>query len=253
MDWAEWIMNLPGAAACYVYKQIAGNVVEVGGDVFQGQNIEFTQGTLQELTTVLTLQNTLPGLPERYQIPALVQKGQAILEARMALDPPDRNFTTVQPPASLSMPSTGDATVDAIVRDYLAVMSLDGAVLHANERYEGAMIAGDTASAALQQNAFNTYSAQLASAKAVAAQDDVTLANYLPPLNVNSYPGGANAIAASINAVCSQGLPASLNTNLLGLGLTQTYINSQVCAIAHSVTASTINTNFGPLLTAPRP
>jgi hypothetical protein len=137
--------------------------------------------------------------------------------------------------------------------DYLKVVSYEAAVLHAHERWQAANIAGDAASATLQLNAFNAYSAQLASARAVLPQDNAALAKDLPAVNVNSFPGGAAAIAQIINAYCGQPLPAAVNSSLLSLGLSQATINEKVCDIAASVRPSDINTNFAPLLTAPRP
>jgi hypothetical protein len=132
----------------------------------------------------------------------------------IALDPPDWNYKTVEPPQSLSLPTSGNATVDHVINDYLTATSLEAASLHALERWQAATIANDTTSATLQLNAYNTYSAQAASAEAVLSQDNLALISVLPPVPVSSFPGGATAMAAAFNALCDQPLPSSLNTSL---------------------------------------
>jgi hypothetical protein len=195
------------------------------------------------------IQFGLDGKPDKYQMPGKAEMALAIMSFFQALDPPDWNYTTVQPPSALSLPATGDAVVDTFVNDYLTAISYKAAALHAHERWQAATIAGDAASATLQLNAFNTYSGLAEDAEAVLPQDNATLASYLPAVNVNSYPGGANAIAARVNAQCGQPLPAAVNTELLKF-MDQATIDDKVCEVASSVRPSDINTNIGALLRA---
>ena len=177
----------------------------------------------------------------------------AYMANAMALDPPDFNYKTVEPPQALSLPSSGNTTVDHVVNDYLTAISLEAASLHAIERWEGASIAGVTASETLQLNAYNTYSAEAAKAEAVLSKDNDTLISVLPPVPVSAFPGGATAMAAAFDALCGRPLPSSLNASLLSLGLSQSEIDQRVCDIVSVITPSDINTNFAAVLSKPLP
>jgi hypothetical protein len=244
-----------------------GNVVKEGIIlVFE----KFLESTLlrtppESFPTGLTLsQTTIDGLEkamrdagaklrDKKDVAAATLLALAIHDYKLALDPPDFDYKAVAPRAALSLPATGEPILDQVIVDALNVMSLEGAVLNALEKWEGASIDGDDTSAALQLNAFNTYAPQADNARRVLAHDLPALADTLEPTDINSVPGGAAALAAAINGLCGQPLPFDLNAELLSLGLSQSAINQGMCNEAKSVLARDINTNFGPLLLAPTP
>jgi hypothetical protein len=234
----------------WISANILGNNVVDYDQIFSAQHLELSKGIVEVFRTMVSSQNRSA---DQYEESALAQLTFAMTEFLKALDPPDWNYTVVEPPQHLSLPATGNSTVDKDVKDYLTCASLEAATLHAAERWQAANIVGDKKSAALQLGAFKTYSAEATKGESVLSSDDLALSKALRPVNVNSYPGGAQGLAAAINAACGQRLPSSLNAALLSLGLSQTAIDEQVCEVAGSVTASEINTNFEPLLTAPRP
>jgi hypothetical protein len=98
-----------------------------------------------------------------------------------------------------------------------------------------------------------TYSEQAKKAEAALSAADLALSKVLMPFNVNTYPGGVMGLAAAVNAAAGKPLPASLNSALLAAGMSQADINEQVSNRAKAVRPSDIDTNFVPLLTAPRP
>jgi hypothetical protein len=163
-------------------------------------------------------------------------------------DPPDPNYQTVQLPQALSLPPTDDPTVNQAVTDYLTYFSLEAAALTAAERWQGAYLAGDSVYANLQLNAYNTYSQQAESAYGTVVQANVALSKVLPSVSVDSVPGGAQAVADDLQSLCGTRLPASLNSSLRSLGLSQVAVNQEVCGIVNGITASDINTDYDQLL-----
>jgi anti-sigma factor RsiW len=168
----------------------------------------------------------------------------AVTDFVKALDPPDWNYKTVQLPSTLSLPATGNATVDKLVKDSLTLASYEAASLHAAERWQAASIVGDTASAAMQLKAYNQYTAQAKNTRPVVASDRLAASKVVPTVDVNSIPGGATAVAAKFNALSYTHLPTELNASLLKLGLTQTEINQRVSAIAKAIRPSDIKSDL---------
>jgi hypothetical protein len=241
----------------YQVSNIVDHYLEQISDTLEPGNVELSQEIYNELNgsyALLAALNIAPlGPAVVLDVPSFFYRLKSIMEFKWALDPPDFNFNTVEPPSNLTLPPTGDPIVDQAAADYLKAASLEAAVLHANERWEAAEIVGASGPAAAQLAAFNTYSAQLATAEAALPQDDTKLANHLTPVSASSIPGGVQALVQSINALCGQPLSAALNTELLNLGLSQAQINQEVCAAAQNVTSASINTNFTSLLTTPSP
>ena len=81
-------------------------------------------------------------------------------------------------------------------------------------------------------------------AKKVLRADNLAMAKALPAVSINSFPGGATAMAAAFNAQCGKLLPSGLNNALLALNVSQDQINNSVCEYANSVTPKTINVDF---------
>jgi hypothetical protein len=96
----------------------------------------------------------------------------AIVEDNIALDPPDANYKQAEPPAPVLWSSTGNKSIDQVFSDYAKVISLDIAKLHAMERFEGATLAGDTAWAATQQSAYQSYATPADAARTVGIATD---------------------------------------------------------------------------------
>jgi hypothetical protein len=173
---------------------------------------------------------------------------KAFVEDTIALDPPDRNYRMVTAPVPFSLPSTGHAGIDKAIVDYLKVVSLDLAKLHALERYEAASLAGDTSWIATQRSAYQIYAIQADAARTVLPQDDIVLAKSLASAKVNSYPGGTAVIAAACNAQADKPLPTDLNLIFLSLGLTQAQIDKGIAEVALAVRPTDIDTNLSERL-----
>jgi hypothetical protein len=169
---------------------------------------------------------------------------ESLTNALRAGDPPDFNYKVVAQPSQLSLPPTENAEADAIIADHLSVVSLNAAVLHATERWQGALLAGDKRYVKLQADAFVEYSQELQSAVMRVNEDDETLRDLLPTVDVDEYPGGAKAIAKAINKQCGRRLRRELNDQLLALGLAQPYIDDAVCEAVSPVRAKDISTDF---------
>jgi hypothetical protein len=177
----------------------------------------------------------------------------ALVAEAVADDPPDKNYKTVATPQKLTYPLTHNAAVDKAIEDYLQLASLLIASLHAEERWQGATLAGDSASAAVQANAFQLYWQQATDLKGLLGHDNVQLKALLPRLSINGFPGGATAIATAFNHQCGQPIEASLNKMLLVDGYSQTTINEAVCAACESVRPIDISVDFASALAIPLP
>lgn len=232
--------------AISVAIKVVSGLASAYDEIF-GQTIELSAGYIGVMKSL----EAAGGSP--YAIASIAAGTASLLGNLYAkYDPPDPNFTAIEPPQPLSLPSTGNSTVDQVVADYLNFASLQAAVLHAAERWQGAYLAGDAASQALQQNAYNQYSVQAAAALALLTNDNATLAGVLQPPSLSSWPTAAADIAAAYNAQCGQPLPSDLNAQLLTLA-PQATIDSLVCSIGNSVKPSDINFDFASLLSAPAP
>ena len=158
-------------------------------------------------------------------------------------DPPDENYTVVARPIKLHSIKTGNATVDKLQVDYWTYISLNAAVVHAAERWQGATLAQAPKYVALQLKAYNKYLNDLTAVEATLKADNLTMANAIPTFNINSFPGGAPAMAADFNLQCGRPLPKNLNQELLSVGMSEAQINVAVCSFVNSVTSATISTN----------
>ena len=73
--------------------------------------------------------------------------------AGIAADPPDPNFATVAQPVFQTLDSTGDTSYDDLADALMRAAAYGDASRIANERYQGAVAAGDHAAAAMQAEA----------------------------------------------------------------------------------------------------
>jgi hypothetical protein len=245
-------LSIEGDVKDRIYVAILAEALGNNDQIFK-QKVELAVGYVEFIRRLLP-----PRLLKKSSIPAiltdflyLATSTEEVIQNAKVRDPPDPNFKTVVRPPVLSFLPTGNATVDKAIVHYLSYASLEAAVLHAAERWQGANLAGDTAHAALQLKALNTYSQQAAKAKVVVNQDNLALSALLPSVDVNRYPGGTVAIAAAFNAQCGQPLPSSSNSSLLSLGLSQTDIDDAICNYVNSIRPSDITTDFKPLLATP--
>jgi hypothetical protein len=223
------------------FKTIFGSIIQGNDQIYAPSQVELSQGILNALEESAKT-------PDLSNIMGSVLLGSAIIADIIVLDPPDPNYKKVEPPQPLSWPTTGNKTIDQVIADYLSVMSLDAATLHALERFEAANIASDAVWTLAQQKAFQLYSTKADEARAVLPKDNVALEKALPTVDVNSFPGGAKALAAAYNQQCGKPLGAPLSQILLSLGLTQDAINQAVCTVARTVKPSDITTDYaGPL------
>jgi hypothetical protein len=177
--------------------------------------------------------------------------GFAIAEDNIALDPPSANYKKVEQPAPVLWSPTGNKSIDQVFSDCARVISLDIAKLHAMERFEAATLAGDTAWAATQQSAYQSYATQADAVRTVLPRNNIVLKNSFPPVSVKSYPGGAAALPKAYNTQSGKPLDAADNKILLSLGLTQAQINKAVSEVAQALRPSDINTYFGALPPTP--
>jgi hypothetical protein len=249
-----------------IYQEIFGEALVMNDQALQGfgPTYELSATALQYLE-IDSSADALGGAgvgvadgsaPDVFDVLGISTLHNAIVDFTKALDPPDWNYKTVQPPSNLSMPLSGNVVVDQAVQDYLTVTSYDAAALHAHERWQAATIAGDTASAAMQLNGFAAYSELADNARAVLPADNLAVSRVLPVVNVNAVPGGAAAVAAAVNALCGQPLPQRMNDALLAVGLSQSAIDERVCEKAKAVRPETITTNvqsLQSLLAGPQP
>ena len=193
----ELAKNIATATAVKVMaKLIAGN------DRLFGQTIELSYGECAFLALAakgLTKGNVLSIALEA---DSLIFSLASVISNAIAADPPDPNYTTVEPPQALSFPPTGNSTVDHVIADYLTYTSTRAAVLHAAERWQGAQLANDQASVELQLKAFDAYKEQASADYNNLNDDNALLISALHSVDINRFPGGTAAIVAAFNAQC---------------------------------------------------
>ena len=164
----------------------------------------------------------------------------------IAKDPPDRHYKVITRPDKLQFRETGNKKLDKIERDYLQFAGYEAAVVHAAERWEGAELAKNIKWEALQAAAFKKYSQDTANMIAKIQSDNIALSNDLPPVSINSFKGGAKALAKLFNSDCGKSLPKGLGNILRNdYYLSQDEINRSVCDYANSFNAQDISTDFG--------
>jgi hypothetical protein len=175
-------------------------------------------------------------------------------------DGPDSNYTVVAQPQQVQLPSTGNATVDAVIVDYLAYYSTAAVALQAAERYQGAIVAKQTSWATVQAQAFQQYSGEMTTAKSVLGADNQKLLGVLPTVDISSYPGGAAALLSLYQSQCStQLLPSYLNLPLLNLANervalgAQTIVTQAVCDTVGAANVGTVTVDFAQYLSQPFP
>lgn len=201
---------------------------------------------VEELAFKNVFSRTLAGL-------SLVFKLGAVTARSLAFDPPDNNYAVVATPEPISFPQTGNPIVDKSAADYGQFVSLSLAMLHAAERKQGAELAGDKASQAMQAAAYQTYLQQLDDLKPVLDADNLQLKAALPPVDVNSFPGGAPTIVQLMQAQCGVPLDPDITALTSSLGFSQDRVAEEVCKYVNNLRPNDIKTNFGELLAKPLP
>jgi hypothetical protein len=176
-----------------------------------------------------------------------------LVTGALALDPPDGNFTTVFQPTNHSYAIAGATGVDmALTRDSIDYLDATLSMLIASERFQGATLAGDTASATLQTNAYNAaLSTSLADASAMASD----LTAFQAELVSGGYSDvsiGGGSLAAVQSELASVGTSDAFLTNLIAntkslLGTTGAQsLGSQVLSEINAKTAGSVpGTVFG--------
>ncbi len=238
--------NLVGNVAMWVATKVLANLI-AGNDQITGEKIDFM--TSSALFTVGAFKHFKGSTPASafLEAEALVSGLGSLGANIIASDPPDPNYKIIAKPRKLPFPKTGNTTLDSINEDYLEFSSLSAATVHASERWQGAMLEGDLKSAALQSRALTKYSAELATAQSKMISDNAALSGAFQPVNLNTFPGGAAAIAAAFNKECGKPLPKSLNDVLLAYA-SQDVINATACAYANSISPLDISTDFESIL-----
>lgn len=171
----------------------------------------------------------------------------------IAHDPPNFNYEEVAPPSKLRMPSTGNPVADQVTQDYLEYTSLEAATLHAAERWQGAHISGAKQYEREQLDAFNKYSALAKAARKRLQKDNRALRDAFSPVDVDSFPGGAQKIAKIFRSQCGKPLPKRFNDYLLSLGVPQDSIDGLVCEAVSGIGKHTVTTDFRRALSVPLP
>ena len=213
----EGLKNLPLNIAISVTEKVILESLFANDQLF-GEKVELSKGTIDFFIKLFQeglTKNNVPFLA--LNADHLIFSAAALVANLQADDPPDQNFTTVEPPQPLSFATTGNPQVDKVLADYLTFISLMAATLHAGERWQGAVLAGDEVSAALQESAYQTYSQQAANAAVVLTADNAILSSASPVADISNFPGGATAIANAYKAQCGRPLPSDLNADLPGM------------------------------------
>jgi hypothetical protein len=182
------------------------------------------------------------------QIDALVFEGLSLASNVIAADPPDSNYKVVTVPDKVHFIKTGDQALDKLEKDYLKYAGYEAAVVHAAERWQGAELANDQYWETEQESAFETYSADVSNMLATLQADNQSLSGDLPPVDINSFKGGAKGLAKLYEGQCGKPLPKELNDILLSYSLTQDEINQDMCTYLKSVIPQDVSTDFGSAL-----
>lgn len=157
------------------------------------------------------------------------------IATKLAADPPDSNYTEVTVPQTISfslpagVPAPYGVILNTTIANMLNFFSLSTTILDAAQRYSGAILAGDTASANLQLTAFNKYLPQMENSAAVVGNNLDRLLNILPPIDPNIYPDLQNDVAAAVAAQINAPLPPDvLSVIENATGLDAATINADV-------------------------
>jgi len=166
----------------------------------------------------------------------------------LCADPPDNNYKVITKPDRVHFPKTGDEKLDKIEQDYITYAALETAVVHGAERWEGAELANNPKWAQIQETAFNRYSQEAGTAVAQLNADDKKLASELPAVQINSYPGGAKALAKVYNEQCGSALPREVYRRLSKYTLSKGEIDQMACNYVNMITRRNVSTNFASAL-----
>ncbi len=249
------IMNASNAAATALksanwVSSTAANVVtpQVGFANSVGQATlavtDTIKGTVEEGGNPVPL--ILGGISSIYALTGVVT-------AALAMDPPDGDYTEVyQLPAFTYDVPNASAVDNAILHDSYNFLGDTLDMLVASERFQGATLAGDTASATLQTNAFNAAQAASLTDAAAVAND---LTSFKAELVADGYTDqsyGGGTLASVQAELASAGTSDPFVTNLidetqglLGSSLAQS-LAQQAIADVESETATPVSgTVFG--------
>jgi hypothetical protein len=137
-----------------------------------------------------------------------------VVTGAMALDPPDGNFTTVFQPVNEAFSVAGATAVDdALLTDSVNFLDDNLTMLIASERYQGAILAGDTVGAALQSSAYNTAQTNSLADAAAVSSDLANFSAELTSLGFQDEPYDGSGLAATQTYLNSVGSSDPFLTN----------------------------------------
>jgi len=177
-----------------------------------------------------------------------------VVTGALAADPPDGNYTSVFQPTNNAHTIAGaTATDNALIADSINFLDDTLSMLVASERYQGAVLGGDSASATLQTNAFDA--AQTASlADSAAMSSDLTA--FQTELVSDGYTDqsyGSGSLAAVQSELATAGTSDPFLTNLIantqsllgGTAAAQTVASQVLSDIGSETAAPVAGTVFG--------
>jgi Bacterial Ig domain len=244
---AEGPKNLLKNVQATIAQQIFVDAV-AGDDQLSSQTGDFMLNSIRFSASSLGRLTKTNAISIPLEVDSLIFELVSLGTTVLASDPPDPNYKVRVFPQYLTFSSTGDATVDQITNDYLSYAEMTAASIHAVEKWQGAMMAHNWPFEQIHRFEFIRYSNAATAAKSVLQADAQALATRLPPVGIDSFDGGATAIAATFNAQCGQPLPPDANQQLLSLPLTQAQIDQAICDYVSTVTPDTISTDFNGAL-----
>ncbi len=156
--------------------------------------------------------------------------------AKLHADPADPDFTTVSAPPTLSFPlpdvllhQANSAILSATVNDFLSLISFGNAQLAAAQKYGGAILAGDVASANMQLAAFDQFSSQTRDSSLAVAADLALLGPTMAPVANTDLSASQGQITAAIQAATGSVLPNDTVLDLMSLtSLSAPQINAEI-------------------------
>ncbi|MCC5949121.1 MAG: PKD domain-containing protein, partial [Nitriliruptoraceae bacterium] len=140
-------------------------------------------------------------------------------------DPPDFDYDEVAPPALWDLPTTGDAFLDELAETWMRMQAYGDASRIAYERFQGAVIDGDDAAAALQAQATADFTFQLVAdmRRSQRLQPEFAALDWLDvPISTPQFHAEAIALRQRIHA---EGHTAEERQALLDLGFAESVID----------------------------
>jgi hypothetical protein len=176
-----------------------------------------------------------------------------VVTGALARDPPDGNYTTVFQPTNDSLSIVGETAVDsALIADSVDYLDDTLSMLIDSERFQGATLAGDTASATLQTNAYNVAQANSLTDATAMSSDLTAFQAELVLDGVSDTAIGSGSLASVQAELASAGTSDAFITNLiadstslLGAAGAQALATQVIAAIEAETPQSVSGTVFG--------